>query len=171
MLEIAGSAIFLGQPGLTGVELGRSAAGTLGGGGAVVIGDVVVTDVSEPKKSELEDRSRMLWAQCEDIDSPMNLILIGEETQADRMHRSITPALVVEAARPVQVLKIGRVLLASEELHIANFEVGPEVAGRVSIGSLRVLGSELIIGEPVHHIVLVQVGRVRSEELLGLGPE
>ena len=105
------------------------------------------------------------------VNIPMDLGRIREKTNTKRMHRSIAPSLVEEATRPVQIIKVSGVLLASEELHISDFKVGPEMTGRITICSLGVLGAELVIGDPIHHVVVRKIGGVCGEELLGLGPE
>lgn len=53
VLEVCRSAVFLGQEIGASEELARGAAGTLGRVRAVVIGDVVVTDVAEPAHGQL----------------------------------------------------------------------------------------------------------------------
>lgn len=54
----------------------------------------------------------------------------------------------------VEVVKVSRVFVAPEEVHVANLEVGPEMAGRVSVGIAGVFGSELVIGQPCHHVII-----------------
>lgn len=101
----------------------------------------------------------------------MHVVRICKETNTKRMNRRIAPALVEETTSPVQVLEIGLILLAAEEVHVANLKVRPEVACRVSIGRLGVLRADPVIRNPFQHVVLVQVRRIRGHELLGLGPK
>lgn len=101
----------------------------------------------------------------------MNLGCVREETNTNRMYRSIAPSLVEETTRPVQMVKVSRILLAPEELHVSDLEVGPEMAGRITISSFGVLRAELVISEPVHHVVVRNIRGVCGEEFLGLGPK
>ena len=61
MFEVARSAIFLGQEGLTGVEFAWSAAGALGRVGAVVVRDMVVSNVAEPVMTSPVSVERRIW--------------------------------------------------------------------------------------------------------------
>lgn len=54
----------------------------------------------------------------------------------------------------VEVVKVSRVFVAPEEVHVANLEVRPEMAGRVSVGIAGVFGSELIVSQPCHHVII-----------------
>ena len=87
------------------------------------------------------------------------------------MNGSIAPALVEETSSTIQVLEVVVILLATEEVQVSNLEVGPEMAGRISVGNLVVLRTDHIIRNPIHHVVLAQITRIRGKELLGLGPE
>ena len=53
MVEVAWPAILLSQPRFTSIHLAGRAAGALRRVGAVVVGDVVVTDIAEPDKKEV----------------------------------------------------------------------------------------------------------------------
>lgn len=53
MMEVARPAILLSQPRFTSIHLARCAAGTLRRVGAVVVGNVIVTDVTEPDQNKL----------------------------------------------------------------------------------------------------------------------
>jgi len=106
-----------------------------------------------------------------DLDVPVHVVGIREEANAERVDWRITPALVEEATSTIQVLEVGLILLATEEVQIADLKVGPEVAGGVPVGALSMLGARLIICDPLPHVVLTQVRRIRSQELAGLGPE
>lgn len=87
------------------------------------------------------------------------------------MNGSITPAFVEESTGAIQVLEVRFVLFAAEEVKIADFEVGPEVAGGVSIGALGVLGTGHVIRNPLPHVVVAEVRRIGGEESLSLGPK
>ena len=62
-------------------------------------------------------------------DLPVDVGGIGEKTNAKGVDGSITPAFVEESASTIQVLEVRLVLFAAEEVEIADFKVGPEVAG------------------------------------------
>ena len=57
----------------------------------------------------------------------MNLARILEQTQGDGVYRRISPSLVEESSRPVQVLEVVLIDLASPKLHVRNLEITPEV--------------------------------------------
>lgn len=69
------------------------------------------------------------------------------------------------------MIEVSRILFSPEKLHITDLKVGPEVASRVSICSISVLWSQLVVRQPVQHIVVGQISRVRGKELLRLWPE
>lgn len=49
VLEVAGTAVLLREERFTGVEFAGGAAGTLGGVGAVEVGDMAISDITEPR--------------------------------------------------------------------------------------------------------------------------
>lgn len=63
-----------------------------------------------------------------DIPEEPDFALGDEHGDAQRVDRGISEALVVEAAAAVEPVEIFLVGLASEEVEIANFEVGEELA-------------------------------------------
>lgn len=87
------------------------------------------------------------------------------------MNGRVAPALIEETSSTIQVLEVVVVLLAPEEVQVSNLEVRPEMAGRISVGDLVMLRTDHIIRNPIHHVVLIQIARVRGKELLGFGPE
>lgn len=52
----------------------------------------------------------------------------SKQPSANRVNRRISPALVVEAAGGLKVLKVGRIGLAAPEVEVADLEIAPEVA-------------------------------------------
>jgi hypothetical protein len=52
MLEVAGSAVFLGEEGFACVELPRFAFRAFGRIGAVEVGNMIVSNVPEPRKNK-----------------------------------------------------------------------------------------------------------------------
>lgn len=69
------------------------------------------------------------------------------------------------------MFEVGLVLFAPEEVQVTDFEIGPEVAGGVTVGITGVIRSELVVRQPLHHVILGNVGWVRGNELLGFWPE
>lgn len=58
----------------------------------------------------------------------MYLVLGEEQGSSDRVHRSIAPALVVEATLFVKEGEVLAVRFATPEVEVGNFKIGPEVA-------------------------------------------
>ena len=106
-----------------------------------------------------------------DVLEPMYLTRILKQSQGDGMYRRITPALVEETSRPVQVLEVSFVGFRAPEIHIGDFEVGPEVAGRVAVGFVLMVWPPVAVGEELVGVVGVQVLIVARHELHRLGPE
>lgn len=105
------------------------------------------------------------------VAEPVDLVLVLEQTEGNAMHGRIAPALVEEATRAIEMIEVVTILLAAPETQIADFEVGPEVAGRVSIRLFIVVWPSLVVLEPFTRIVGVYVVRMIVEELLGFWPE
>ena len=87
------------------------------------------------------------------------------------MDWSIAPSLIEETTGAIQVVEVRFILIAAEELHITNLEIGPEVARRISLRITSMIRPQLSIRQPLHHIILMQICRVRSQELLRSGPK
>lgn len=102
---------------------------------------------------------------------PVHVCGVGEQTDTQRVNRRVAPALVEEATGTIQVLEVGLVLVTTEEVQVTNLKVGPEVAGGVAISALGMLGTGLVVRNPLPHVVLTQIRRVRCQELASLGPE
>lgn len=69
------------------------------------------------------------------------------------------------------MLKVSFVSLATEKVQVTDLEVRPEVTGGVAIRISGVIGTELIIRQPSHHVVLGHIRWVRRDELFGFGPQ
>lgn len=106
-----------------------------------------------------------------DILEPVDLVDVFEETQRNRMHGCVAPALVKEATCTIEVLEVSFVGWRAPELHVGDFEVGPEVAGAVTVGNFVVFGAPFTIGDPAHGVVFGKVFVVGGEEFDGFGPE
>lgn len=72
VFEVVGSAVFLGQERFTVVELAGSAAGALGGVGAVEVRGVAVSNIAEPKRTQVSTMDRMVHMR-ESVNIPVNL--------------------------------------------------------------------------------------------------
>jgi hypothetical protein len=112
-------------------------------------------------KEEEEDRHN----------SPMNLGLILKQPQRNRMHRRISPPLIKEPARPIQMIKIILIRPPPPKRQLCNLKIAPKMARAVPMGLFIMPRPRLTIDEPLHRVVGVQVLWVRGEELDGLGPE
>lgn len=62
-----------------------------------------------------------------DIPKPVYLGLVLEQAQRNTMHRRVTPALVEEATRAVEMIEVVAELFAAPEAKVTNLKVGPEV--------------------------------------------
>ena len=87
------------------------------------------------------------------------------------MDGRITPSLVKKAASPIEMIEIVFVGLTSPKSHVCNFEVRPEVAGRISVRFLIVLRSPFAIHQPLHSILLVQIFGMERKKLDSLWPQ
>lgn len=101
----------------------------------------------------------------------MNLARVLKQPQRNGMHRRIAPALVEEASRPVQMVEVVLVRLRPPEAHVSDLKVAPEVARRVTIRVLVVLGPAYAVRQEAQGVLLVGVLRVLRHELDGLGPQ
>lgn len=103
---------------------------------------------------------------------PVNPTLVLKHCQRNAMHGRISPPLIKESARAIQMLKILLVRIPSPKLHIRNLEIAPEMAGAVPIRLLIMLRPALLILQPGHCILGVQqlIIRIRGQELQRLGP-
>lgn len=101
---------------------------------------------------------------------PVNLARILKQTQSNTVHRRIAPSFVEEPTGPVEVSEIVLVDLTSPEGQIGNLKIRPEVTGAVAVCLDVVVWSSLIVCQPLHSVVLVQVFRVGRQELDGFRP-
>lgn len=55
----------------------------------------------------------------------VQLFFLEEQASGDRMDRRITPSLIVEAACPVEKVKVVQVLLGSQPIQAADLKIRP----------------------------------------------
>lgn len=177
MLKVRQAAVLALEPVLAIREATCLAGFAFGVVGAVEEGDVLVANVAEPVRGMVSTCTtqagqgvRIEWEERREH-VPVDLALVLEEPQRDAVHRGVTPALVEEAARAIQVLKVLAVLGAAPKSQIGDLEVGPEVAGGVAVGDAVVLRPAGAVLEPGPCAVLVHVVLVVLEELERLGPQ
>lgn len=101
----------------------------------------------------------------------MDFARVLEQSQRDRMHGSISPSLVIEPSRAIEMLEIILICLAPPKVHVGNLEVAPEMTGRVAVRLDVMLRPPSAVLQPLARTVLVLVFRVRGQELERLGPE
>lgn len=104
---------------------------------------------------------------------PVYATCILKQPQSYRMHWRIPPPLVKKPARAIQMLEVILVRLTPPKLHICDFEIAPEMTGRVPVRLLVVFRSSFFVFEPCAgvHGVGFEVFRVRGYEFEGFGPE
>ena len=95
-------------------------------------------------------------------DEPMDFTCVLEQSQRDRMHGSISPSLVKEPSRTIQMLKVVLICLAPPKFHVGNLKVAPEMTRRVAVRLDVMLRSPSAVLQPVARVVLVLVFRVRG---------
>lgn len=101
----------------------------------------------------------------------MDFALVFKKTQGNTVDWGITPSLIEKATSAVKVVKVVLVFLASPEVHIGNLKIAPEMACRVSICFVVVVGTVLRVCEPLESIVGVDILGMFCNELESLGPE
>lgn len=101
----------------------------------------------------------------------MYLIAVLKQAQSNTMNWGVAPALVKEATRPVQVVKVVFIHLATPEIHVSYLKVAPEMAGRVAVGFLVVQWPVGRVNEPLDCVVRMQILGVFGDELERLWPE
>lgn len=103
----------------------------------------------------------------------MDFTRILKQPQRDRMHGRIPPPLVEEPPGPVKMVEIVFIRLTPPKLHIRDFEIAPEMTGRVAVCFLIMVGPALLVFQPsasVHRVVLEVFGMCFGEAQ-GFGPE
>ena len=101
----------------------------------------------------------------------MDLAFIFEQSQSNTMHWSITPSLIKEPSRAIQMLEIVFISFRSPKLHVCDFEITPEMARAVSIRFHIVFRPPLTIDHPLLRIILMHIFRMRGNEFLRLRPQ
>ncbi len=100
IFEPVGPTIFLEQEFVPIGKQARLAALTLGRIRAVEERNVLIADIAEPASLAISVASA-IHVQVKGRCLPMDLALILEQPQADRMHRRIPPPLIKEPPRPI----------------------------------------------------------------------
>jgi hypothetical protein len=67
-------------------------------------------------------RTDLVADLVEDVDA----IFGKEERGCDAVHRRVAPALVVETTLRIEVVEVGLVCLAAEEVHVCDLEIAPD---------------------------------------------
>jgi hypothetical protein len=141
--------VLLLQPRLSTIELPCPAPATLGRVRAIIKGNVVVPNILEPV-----DLGRIL-----------------EQSQCNTVHRRIAPALVEEPSCSIEVVEVVLIRLAAPEIEICDLEIAPKMTCAVAMRLLIVARSCLVVDEPPHRVVLMQVFWMRGEEFQRLKPQ
>lgn len=101
----------------------------------------------------------------------MYLTLVFEQAQCNAVHWSITPPLIKEPTRSIQVLKVVFVWFGTPKLHIRDFKIAPKVTRAVAIRFYVVFWPPLTVHDPLSCVVLMQILRVCRYEFLRLRPQ
>lgn len=101
----------------------------------------------------------------------MYLAFIFKQSQRNTMDRRIAPALVEEASRPIEMLKVILVGLTAPKVHVSDLEIAPEMAGRIPMRFGIVNRPPLVVLDPILCIIRVEVFRMRRKEPFRLGPQ
>lgn len=149
ILEPIGSAIFLLEERLSIVKLPCLAPFTLGRIGAVEEWNMPVSDVLEP----------------------MHSTLLLKQSQCNGMDGCIPPTFVEESACAIEVFEIRFIRFRTPKVHVGDFKVAPEMAGRVSVCNLIVFRSPFLIGQPSHGIIFGEILVIPCQKFNRLGPK
>jgi hypothetical protein len=103
--------------------------------------------------------------------SPVDFARILKQTQRYAMYWCIAPSLIEESSGSVEMIEVILVSLTSPETHICDLEVGPEMACRIPISFIVVIGPSRAVRNPPLRIVLVQIFGVLSHKLDCLRPQ
>lgn len=101
----------------------------------------------------------------------MDFAGIFKKTQRNRVDWRITPSLIKESTSTIKVIEISLIGFTAKKVHIANLKIRPEMAGGIAIGLFVMLGSQLVIYKPFHHVIVGDVFRMLGKEAFRLGPE
>ena len=143
VLEPVGAAILLLEERLSVVKLALGAATALGGVGAIEEGNMLVADISEPVHKGLANRHATSLLQRYYV--PVDFALVLKQAQRDTMDGRIAPSFVEKAASSVKMVEVVLVHLAPPERHVGNLEVGPEMAGGITVGLFPMIGAACLV--------------------------
>lgn len=102
---------------------------------------------------------------------PMDLAFVLEQPQRNAVHRRISPSLVEETTRSIQVLEVLFILFGTPKVHVRNLEIAPKMTRAIPVGFYIVFRPSLAINDPLSRIILVQVLWVCCHKLSGLWPQ
>lgn len=102
---------------------------------------------------------------------PMDLACIFKETESNAVNRSVTPSLIEKSSCSIKMGEVIFISLTPPKGKIGDLEIGPEVAGTVTMGLDVVVWSSLVVHQPSHGVILVQVLWVSGQEFDGLRPK
>lgn len=87
------------------------------------------------------------------------------------MHWRISPSLIKETSCAIQVVEIILISFTPPKTHIGDFEIAPEMAGRVSLRFDIMLWSSGAVRKPIHSIIVGKIFWVFGDEFDRFGPE
>ena len=101
----------------------------------------------------------------------MDLAFILEQPQRNTMHRSISPPLIKEPSRAIQMLEIVLISFRPPKFHVCDLEITPEMTRAIPIRFHVVFRPPLTIDHPLLRVVLVHVFGMCGDEFFRLGPQ
>ena len=81
------------------------------------------------------------------------------------MNWRIAPPLVEEASCSIQIGKIFFIRLTPPELHVGNLKIAPKMTRTVPMRFHIVLRPDIVVDQPRHRIIRMQVFGMSCEEL------
>lgn len=128
----------------------------------MLISDVLEPANCQPTSTVQIDRGQRI---------PVNLTSVLKQSQSNRVHRCISPPLIEESTRAIQMVEVRLVRRTPPEVHIANLKVAPEMARRVPIRDPMMVRPSFVVLQPLDRIPLRQPLAVLRHELPRLRPQ
>ena len=101
----------------------------------------------------------------------MDLAFILEQPQRNTMHGSISPSLIKEPPRAIQMLEVIFISFRPPKFHVCDFEITPEMTRAVPIRFHIVFRPPLTVDYPLLRVVLMHVFGMCGEEFFRLRPQ